>query len=250
MAKGRGAWPKTGTGGTLAPSAIIKGKTIPGPYYMLAGTGETKVGASKTNLNELAVNHGVIALQVLAQRYFANVTDGRTVPITGVFDAKTKAAMKDVQKRAGLVSDGQVGLKTAKVLIMPLIKDTGKDLWPLVYGIVKNEGGFDPGAVGRMDNNDLGLAQINILSHPDVSFSNAFCPSFAMKWLTTYFTDAIAKFKNIDDAIASYNLGAGGTRQWIKAGRPDIWVREGVPDRPVRAYIERIKGAAAKDGLI
>lgn len=255
--KGRGAWPSAGTGGTLALSKDKK-KTIPGKYYMLAKDPGQTVGLRKVlheaahqppPLEDLAVWHGVVGIQVLLAGFL-----GENVPVTGLFDQSTDWALKKAQTQLGLTADGIVGPATMKALLLPLIKRTAKELlgqdWKPIYGILANEGAFDPGAVGFLDPGDLGLAQINMLSHPDVTISNAFCPSFAVKFVAKLLAQGLDVFHDQRLAVASYNLGVGGTRQWIAAGQPSVWQPPWADkERSVKTYIDRILGQADKDGV-
>lgn len=254
--QGRGAWSKVG--GTLKKAVVNKKTvTVPGPYYMLATDPNQRVGlrpwllnyaGQKVDLNESAVWHGVVAIQVLI------VWLGISCPIHGVFDNDTDIAVRKAQAQLGLIADGIVGQATMKKLLLPLIKrvaSTKMDQdWRAIYGILANEGAFDPGAVGYLDSNDLGLAQINLPSHPSVSFSDAFCPSKTVNFVADLLAQGLTAFGNERDAIASYNLGIGGTRLWIAAGRPDVWTPPWADrERYVRVYIDRILNAATKDGI-
>lgn len=254
--QGRGAWSKVG--GTLKKTVVNKKTvTVPGPYYMLASDPNQRVGlrpwllnyaGQKVDLNESAVWHGVVAIQVLVAGL------GISCPIHGVFDVETDNAVRSAQGKLGLVADGVVGQSTMKRLLLPLIKRVAKEQmdqdWTGIYGVLANEGAFDPGAVGYLDSNDLGLAQVNLPSHPSVSFSDAFCPSKTVNFVATLLGQGLSVFHDERDAVASYNLGVGGTRQWIAAGRPDIWMPPWADkERNVKVYIDRIFGAAKKDGL-
>lgn len=258
MSEGRGAWNSKGVGGTLKLDKKTK-KTVPGPYYMLSTDPNQWIGlktflfqltGKPVELNELAAYHGVLAIQVLASAYL-----GEQVPLNGVFETITSAYVKKVQEKAKhtvegkpLVADGIVGQATMKVLLLPLIKSASskRDLdWKVVYGILANEGVFDPGAVGYFDSNDLGLAQINILAHPDTTVSQAFCASHSVNFVANTFEHRLHIFKEVDLAVASYNLGIAGTNQWIKKGQPDEWTPSWA-DKPrnTRVYIDRILSAA------
>lgn len=247
--QGRGAWNKNGVGGTVTQ---VKGADKPGPYYMLTKDPNLRpgfVGFLKhyanvpVDLNEDAVYHGVIGIQILLAGL------GIPCPVSGVFDVATKVAVVEAQTRFHLTPpDGIAGPTTMKHLILPLIqRKSGENNidWKPVYGILANEGGFDPGAVGLADSDDLGLAQINIRSHPGVALADTFCPSFAIKFVIGLLQQGLNAFHNMDQAIASYNLGVGGTRQWISAGSPDEWTPQGTTEpRNVRKYIDRILKAA------
>jgi soluble lytic murein transglycosylase-like protein len=124
----------------------------------------------------------------------------------------------------------------------------------IVCGIISSESGWDAGAVGAVDDNDLGLAQINGPSHTEYSEAQRLDPLVAFPFVFNYLRESLdyVSIVTIDDAIASYNLGVGGATKWIKAGRPDEWDPSGrLPSDPnysprqVRKYINNIKTACA-----
>lgn len=241
---GRGAWAVSGKGGTLQTD----GKR-PGPYYCLAASGTRKVGDIEkgADINGRAVKAGVVAIQrALGRRRFK-------VKVTGVFDAATKAAVAKFQSAnmPGQNPWGGVGPETAKALFLWDVKvrgEAGGVDWRAVCGIIQNESNYDPGAVGYLDPTDLGLAQINGRAHPDLTEEDRFQPMTAITFVVEYLTSAMETFHgNERDAVASYNLGAGGTRTWIKAGRPDMWTPAGAKTpRDVKGYIDRILSACAE----
>jgi hypothetical protein len=252
--QGRGAWSSKGVGGTLKKTTVKKVvQTVPGPYYMLHSTPLAQVGmraflmkyaGQPVDMNDDAVHHGVIAIQVLVAGL------GIPCPIHGVYDVETDTAVRKAQGQLGLVADGVVGQSTMKKLLLPLIKRVAREQmnqdWRPIYGVLANEGAFDPGAVGFLDAEDLGLAQINMPSHPDVKFADAFCPSYAVKFVAGLLGQALSVFHDERDSIAAYNLGIGGTRAWIAAGRPDLWSPPHAPDRErnVKKYIDNILKAS------
>lgn len=247
-AQGRGAWNSKGVGGTLK---LSKGKIVPGQYYMWSQNDWTQVGIKaylfqmagrEPEINDLAVNHGVLAIQVLLNYR------GIPTPMNGVFTKETDTAVKAFQGSQNLTKDGIVGKVTMQKLLLPLIKDTAAKRsvdWKIVFGLLEGEGNFDPGAVGYYDINDLGLSQINTLAHPDITFSEAFCASKAVNFTTTILEHRLDYFKELDLAIASYNLGIGGTNEWIKLGRPDPWTpKHADKPRSTVNYINKVLHSA------
>lgn len=249
MENGRSAWSSKGVGGTLKPSG---GKTVPGPYYMLASKDEDQIGLGvwcrraqglPVNQNYNATFHAVVGIQALLNAYVGSDLSG-----DGIFGPTTKWYVAEAQKKAGLVPDGIVGIKTMKVLLVPLIQRIAAEFnepWEPIYGILRFEGAFDPGAIGYLDPQDWGLAQINSKYHPEVSFSDAFCPSYAVRFVANYLRYALDNLDgNLRDSVASYNLGVGGARQWIKDGRPDLWLPSWSDlEREPNKYIDRILDA-------
>jgi len=249
--QGRGAWPSSGTGGTLKSS---KGVISPGPYYMLHPDVKKRIGYQQTKdrsigkplaLNQSAVWHGVIGIQALLNRYTI-----KDIPLSGIYDDATFKSAVYFQGKNNLAPDGVIGKKTMQALLLPLVKERANKVdvgYIPIFGILVNEGALDPGAVGGVDPDDLGLAQINLPSHPEISVSEAFCPSFATNFVTNYYKNSLDEFNgDIGAAIASYNLGISGTRQWIAAGSPDVWTPPWAKGpRDVRKYINRILAAGS-----
>lgn len=246
--EGRGAWPKKGYGGTLAPSSQ---GTVPGPFYMLATDDIDQVGLAgwckrtqgiPIGIDYVATYHGVVGIQMLTAAH-GNITHG-----DGIFGPDTKRAVEETQRKLGISVDGIVGKQTMEAMLKPVIQNRSAKAnisWEAPYGILRWEGGWDPGAVGYIDKEDLGLAQINLPSHPEVSVSQAFCPSFAVDFVMNYLNYGMKELNgNLIDAVISYNLGVGGTRQWIDAGRPETWTPAwSTFEREPLEYAERILNA-------
>lgn len=241
---GRGAWPVSGKGGTLAYR-----RDRPGPYY---ASGSPTVGSADTSdVNAKAVHAGVWCIQqALNRENFANLkTDGLYGPVT----EKAALVWQNSQVKFGnkwLSAWGGFGPENARELLLPqLRRRAGKHL-SLVFGIIQNESGWDPGAVGYADITDLGLAQINGPSHPTMPAERCLRSQPSFDFATSMIVSALDSFDgDIDPAVASYNLGQGGARSWVKAGKPDTWTPPGnTTPRDVRGYITRITTAYATYG--
>jgi soluble lytic murein transglycosylase-like protein len=255
MIQGRGVWPSTGTGGTLTRTK--DGKVVPGRWYLAAPAAPRGAepstdqriqihvfrqlrNGSTPNINDLAVFLGAKAIQKLL--------DFDESGQDGIIGPNTDQRIRDKQKDLGVAADGLIGPTTMKAMLMPLIREVGERhgvRWKLLCGKLTWEGNFDPGAVGWADMDDLGLSQINIRAHPHVSVEEAFDPHFALHFGARLMRENLDAFDgNERDAIAAYNLGQGGTRQWIAAGRPDTWHGSWMnAPRNVKAYIDRILAA-------
>jgi hypothetical protein len=242
--RGRSAWSKTGVGGTLE----WDGKS-PGRYYCLAAPNVPLVGSggwSAESVDERAVHGAVVAIQRALRQQVTT-----QLGVTGVFDRPTADAALRFRRTLGLDTWGGIGPATARALFMHELqrvcaKRGVSDQWEVVCGIVQNESGWDPGAVGYIKPVDIGLAQINGDSHPDMSEKERLRPPFAFNFIIDYLTNAMKALDgNVDHAIISYNLGITGTRRWIAAGSPEIWTPEGSTTRNVHAYVERIKTACS-----
>lgn len=243
---GRGAWNSKGRGGTLKR---LKDDTTPaGPYYLLAVAPAKRVGSASRDasaagliptLDDLAVNYGVKAIQKLLNLAKASPT----LVVDGIFGKGTDAGVRAYQEKQAIKVDGSVGPTTMGRLLLPHIKRLGGADWAVVYGLLKNEGAFDPGAVGTIDESDLGLAQINGRAHPNMTVAERFDPIVAITFNVDYLRNALAELGNVRDAVLSYNLGIGGVRTWIKAGRPRMYSPDGGPLRDTTQYVDRVLDA-------
>lgn len=248
-ANGRGSW--TNIGGLLQLDRKLN-KTKPGPYYM-ANINDpymigVKVHIALANNQQVTINDYAVYLGVKAIQRRLNITLGTNLAVDGMLGPKTDAVIKQLQTKLGVVADGMIGPNTATQLFLPVIKEEAKNYgvdWSIIAGLIKQESQFDPGAVGYQDTTDMGLGQINLRSHPSISPEEAFTPAFAVDYVADRFRGSLVYWKgNVRDAIASYNLGNGGTAEWIKKGRPDIWTPswDTVP-RNTKQYIDNILNA-------
>lgn len=234
---GRGAWAVSGLGGTLN----VGGKTA-GPYYCLA-VGRPWVGTlgSNPDVNTRAVHGGVVAIQHALARA------GATLLIDGLFGPATSRAVTAWQQAQPASANtgvwGGVGPDSAKALFLPLLKERVTDNFAFVVcGIITSESTWDPGAVGYIDDQDLGLAQINGPSHPSLSEADRLDPGIAIDFAHDQLLSNLEFFGgDLRTAVASYNLGRGGATTWKKAGSPDSWTPAGSTNaRNIRAYVDSI----------
>lgn len=237
---GRGAWSASGLGGTRK----YKDGSKPGPYYYL-GTGTAPKGRER-NADEYAVWRAVMAYQAALNRHL-----GTTLALDGILGPITSSRITQFQELNEATTGtpwGGIGPESSEALLYPLLRSRVANAGDsrisvtLISGTVRHESLWDAGAVGFLDPNDLGLAQINGPSHPKLGSDARLDPKVAFDFVIDYYRNALTTFKgNLRDAVASYNLGAGGTRSWIAAGRPDSWTPDG-SDRPrdVKGYIDSI----------
>lgn len=246
---GRGAWPNNGAGGTLNTAG-----TLPGRYYTISRPGVRRVGEGATaggDINAWAVNRAVYHIKRLLTKARYKRADGMPMTQDGVWDTDLDYTMRIYQSRVGVVPDGVFGPKTAQQFFLPTIRaayaQNGVE-WEIGYGLVNLESGWDPGAVGAIDSNDLGLCQINGPAHPDMSVDERLNPETALMWQAAHMRYLEGALKgNERDAIAAYNLGVYGAQQWIAAGRPALWVPPydtSGRKRDVKGYIDKILAAA------
>jgi peptidoglycan hydrolase-like protein with peptidoglycan-binding domain len=218
---GRGAW--SSVGGTLRSDGLA-----PGSYYRApAGTmqmpgivGYKAVQSSGTcDINSYAIYMGVKGIQ----RELAILDDG-------LFGPQTGAALKAWQAEHSLEPDGVYGPASAKVMFAPVARSVaaGVNTNPIVAKLTVAHVGFesswDPGAVGYVEPRDLGLGQINGPAHSDLTPQFRLTARYALSWVANFvYNNLEAMLWNERDAIAAYNLGVGGARSWVRAGRPDVW---------------------------
>jgi len=244
---GRGAW--SSIGGTLNYDG-----DRPGPYYILATGDARQVGSRVVDANSDAVHVAVREYQQALRRRL-----GVSLADDGVFGPVTSRVVKDFQRLAGETADGAIGPKTSKSLIFPDIRtkvNSMRNIYPkfdeitprIVCGYFVTESNFDVGAVGYQDEHDRGPVQINAQAHPEWTDEERQDPILCAGFVFGYLRSALQAdgIETIDDAILSYNLGVGGTRTWIRAGRPRMWTPQGsTTPRDTSAYINKVKTGCA-----
>jgi len=241
---GRGSWNIQGAGGTKQ----YKDASKPGPYYF---TGTGYITSGTRDANAYAVFMGVKAFQRALGR------EGIACLVDGLYGPATTKAMTAFQEKWKATGDpkasvwGGVGPETSERLLRPWLVTTLGQMAHnalitamVVSGIVRTESEWDPGAVGAADERDVGLAQINTDAHTDVDTDERLTPEVSFQFIISYCNEALSLLgNNLRDAVASYNLGVGGARSWIKAGRPDLWAPAGTdPNKPrnVKNYIDKV----------
>lgn len=234
---GRGAWPASGRGGTLSADG-----TGLGPWYRAPAPGRTlpligtiarrAVDADvqvPVGLDEYATYSATMSYQALLK------VDGARLDVDGRFGKLTATAVQAWQASHGLFADGVLGPRTARAMWQPFLDSAcvriedgprGVSLRKLCRGHVGIESGWDCGAVGVTTPADVGLGQINGPAHPELSLDERLDPLTAVEFIARFVDGNLIAFNyNERDAIASYMLGQGGCRTWIKAGRPATWQR-------------------------
>jgi len=247
---GRGAWNNAGLGGTKAYKSAN-----PGPYYY-KGTGYDQ---GTRDANEYAVWGAVKAYQkALTEWGFPCTVDGlygdQTVRQVTAWQT---AWVKTGDPKASIW--GGIGPESSEHMLKKVL-DRVYAAFPdgdvlitkkIVSGVIRMESNWDAGAVGYVDNTDVGLAQINAGANPDWSTDQRLTPELSFNFVLSYLNVALDRLGlNIRDAIASYNLGVGGRnssgvlvgcKAWIAAGRPDIWTPPyTTTPRAVKVYIDKI----------
>lgn len=147
--------------------------------------------------------------------------------VDGVFGLSTARAVRNFQrKHLGFGkhrADGAVGFFTAKGLFTHRMQMVGKakDVpWRYLCGVVQQESGFDPVAVGGTTPADIGLVQVNTLVYP---FKPAQC--FDIEWALNWMADRLKhgynavhhrKNKNVStwDLAIGFHHAPGWANQW------------------------------------
>lgn len=241
---GRAAFPASGAGGTLNTAG-----TKPGAYYRApaAGSGMKMPGLAGAQALRYGTvcatdDYAVFAAVRSLQPFFGAVADG-------ILGPKTEQAIRDYQKLYRLVVDGVIGPQTCRSLFAPLVTSAAlqtdithaRSVAMAARGTITMESQWDPGAVGFIDSQDLGIGQINGPAHPSLSVDSRLNPAFAIPWIVGFIDGNFkALLYDLDASIAAYNLGRGGATQWIAAGRPEIF-----HGTDVWKYVAKIKAAGA-----
>jgi len=80
----------------------------------------------------------------------------------------------------------------------------------LLAAVLYQESRFNPQAIGDTDPNDIGIGQINLPSHPNVTREQALDPAFAIPFAAQKLAGDIKHFDDVNRGVAAYNVGRGG----------------------------------------
>ena len=208
-------------------------------------TGKATGGEPERDWDFRAVHLGVLAIQrVLAERVEFDYSSG-----PGIFGPRTDEAVRAFQKVYVAPADGIVGPNTMKALLRPFVSkaEMGYEIPDhLLWGLIGQESGYDPGAVGYASPADLGLVQINTAVQTATTVEMAFDPSYAITWAAMRMRNAHDGFVRLyrttdrlawDCAVANHNSPAWA-RQWASTGV--------VPNTTISGYVTKVRTAAAK----
>ena len=179
----------------------------------------------KSSANGVPYNTTVIGLArvALKKELAYNGYQGGMVLDNYVLGDAANKQIRAFQAAQFLDNDGQLGPRTAKELFRKRVKEIQAvyqipdDLLCKTTGL---ESGWDPGAIGRVDNNDHGLVQINAPSHPDISLEEAIDPKFALNWAGNSMKVNYGRIGDWDGVLAAHNLGTYYANKWVQAGKP------------------------------
>lgn len=218
---GRGGWktrgmPDNGTG-----------------FYQLLSP--VQVGAATTKLDPTDPNYNLSVLDYKAVHYGVKALQHRLNKMgylpalveDGHFGTTTHQAALWAQRKLGVVVDGQIGPRTSAAMFWPSITYiarhtnrptcTAAQLAQAVGGIASHESIFDPGAVGQLLIDDLGLVQINGPANPLMTFEDCFDYAKALTYCANRINAAYGTYQRLDYAVASYFVPAWA-EQWAKTG--------------------------------
>lgn len=167
-------------------------------------------------------------LAIKAELVYCGIPQGGMQMDNPSFGSGTDRKVKDFQSRNGLIPDGHVGENTAHKLFKKRILQVEHTLGiePGLLCKTKNLESSDDPACLSDDGNDRGPMQINRISHPQVTDQQCYFPPFCFVWSGKYLRaayDGVLTSTGQHDwdlALASYNVGWGGARQWDRNGRP------------------------------
>lgn len=245
---GRGAWPTGGRGGTLSADG-----TGPGRFYRsvapkavaptvgLAGYRASAASAT-CPVDEYAVHRAVAAVQAELRERVLLGADGRPLTVDGLWGPNTDHAVRGWQARCGVPVDGVFGPVTSRALFQGQAVRAGGQLDPggvvarILIGTIEVESRWDPGAVGASTPQDLGLGQLNGPAHPQLPAASRLDPRVALPYVAGLIAGNLEAFSGqARDAVAAYRYGRTGAREWVAAGRPQMW-----KNTDAWAYIGRV----------
>ena len=199
----------------------------------------------------LAVNLGVKSIQarLVELGFDANISN---VQIDGIFGRKTLRMVKRFQIEAwptasADANDGTVGTRTAPELFKGYIAGVANGYnnvdEAVLYGLVCQESGFDPGAVGVFTPGDHGLFQINT-NNGSVTVAQAHDYAIATELMADRFSNAYKHFSGKGPlirksaSIAQHNSPVWAQQYYDSGG---VW-----PNVFIEAYVNNVLGFAAK----
>lgn len=224
-----------------------------GRYRYVKGDRMGKV-ADDTDREQVRLNRAIRSFQrrLAAMEYDPGRTDG-------VFGYFTHRAVKAFQADHGLDTDGQVGRATSEAMLRQKIgltaryyggtiqdgEDHTERLRTYLAGMVAQESGFDPAAIGSEHPEDWGLVQINTEVHDTPGAWAPFDAVFALRWGCERLRNRFEVFRTmtlVDDdlawtcAIAGHNSPADA-QEWAETGQP--------PDEQIEQYVANVKAYGA-----
>ena len=230
---GRGAWTSIGKDNGEAYYKYTKNKPLDG-------------STPEKSLSHQAVHLGVKSIQnrLLDLGYDSALKHDNFV-VDGVYGRKTRRMVRSFQKANGIYVGGVVGPTTGSALWKSAIGDQGQTFNfdpAYIYGIMLQESGGDPGAVGWFTPGDRGLYQYNTLVH-DITYEQAHDYMWATEAVFARFNNAWQKYRGkghdlrVNCSIAQHNAPTWAN-EWFMYGE--------APNEKILDYVGRVLGYAAK----
>lgn len=220
-----------------------------GPYKFVKGArmGELPKKTPPT-FDELRLNYGIASIQrrLSLQGFDTHRTDG-------VFGFYSGSAAKEFQRDRDLKPvDGSIGGTECRELWTNYVFKRAAyfDIPPeYLWGLIFQESGFDPCAVGSVNPNDHGLMQINMETHQDVAEEQAFNAEFAIQWGGERMHEAYQSFKLNEDGTDCAWAWDCTIAQHNSPADARVWYETGVaPDEQIAHYVENVKTHYQKYG--
>jgi hypothetical protein len=222
--KGRGAFTSVGKDNGKSWYAFVKGSPLDG------------------SSPEKSFNHEAVTLGVMSIEQRLNDL-GYDLVVDGTYGPKVKKAIKDFQKKNGVSVTGEIGYTTGPLLWHDHIASVGvsyKFPTELIWGIMKQESGGDPGAVGYDTPGDRGLFQFNTLVHA-VTYEQAHDFEWATETMFTRFSRAWKDYAGKGEELR-INCSIMQHKSPVAA---DYWFATGEPSGPISVdYVSKVKGFA------
>jgi hypothetical protein len=227
---GRGAWTRIGKDNGEVYYKYTKNKPLDG-------------STPNVSLSHQAVNLGVKAIQTRLVDLGYDKDLKNELVIDGVYGRKTRRLVKRFQADNGIYVGGVVGPTTGTALWRGAIAEVGQTFNfdpKYIYGIMQQESGADPGAVGYLTPGDRGLYQFNTLVH-DITYEEAHDYMNATERVFARFNNAWHKYKGkgnelrVNCSIAQHNAPAWAN-EWFVFGVP--------PNKTIELYVSKVRSAA------
>jgi hypothetical protein len=218
--KGRGAFTSVGKDNGKSWYAFVKGSPLDG-------------STPEKSFNYQAVTLGVKSIE---QRL---VDLGYDLVVDGTYGPRVKRAIKDFQKKNGVSVTGEIGYTTGPLLWKDHIQSTGlafKFPTKYIWGIMKQESGGDPGAVGYDTPGDRGLFQFNTLIGYNLEDAHDY-----QKATDTMFARFASSWKEYAGKGEELRVNCS-IMQHKSPVAADYWFATGQPSGPISVdYVSKVK---------
>jgi hypothetical protein len=194
------------------------------------------------NRELLGVEHWWLAVKGIQTALIIN--GGDPGPLDGWFGEKTERALKRVQTRLNLTSDGVWGPVTAKAVLRKLINEQERIhgiVGGYLCGMVKTESAFDLAAHAKNDLEDsYGLVQVNRKAHSEYTLAQIVSPEWNLRYAAKRVRSAYDEFRR---------RGAADNLAWKCAiaqhnspRQAELWYKNRTPpSAQIEGYVDSIQ---------